>query len=218
MAKTAKQYKDLSIQEFTKAAARYEGDKAGIYEMCKEDYPDILAEIEKRDFDDLLDAGCGPAPMLSLLTEKYPDKRFVGLDLTPAMIETAKAKKLPNTEFVVGDCENLPFKPNSFDIIICSQSFHHYPNPQDFFNSCFRVLRPGGWLILRDNTAGTVTLWLGNHILLPLSNLFGHGDVRVYSLDKIREMGEKAGLKVLVNEHRGKMRLHSVMEKPKKNK
>lgn len=38
--------------------------------MCKKDYPDILEELEKEPFNDLLDAGCGPAPMISLLSEK----------------------------------------------------------------------------------------------------------------------------------------------------
>ena len=66
------EYKKLSIAEFTKAAGRYESNHAGIYEMCKKDYPDILEELEKEPFRDLLDAGCGPAPMISLLAEKYP--------------------------------------------------------------------------------------------------------------------------------------------------
>ncbi len=83
-------------------------------------------------FSDLLDAGCGPAPMISLLAEKYPERHYTGLDLTPAMIEQAKMKQIPNAEFVVGDCENFPFEENAFDAIICSNSFHHYPNPQAF--------------------------------------------------------------------------------------
>ena len=88
------EYKKLSIAEFTKAAGRYESNHAGIYEMCKKDYPDILEELEKEPFRDLLDAGCGPAPMISLLAEKYPDRHYTGLDLTPAMIEQAKKKNI----------------------------------------------------------------------------------------------------------------------------
>ena len=59
------EYKKLSISEFTKAAGRYESNHAGIYEMCKKDYPDILEELEKEPCRDVLDAGCGPAPMVS---------------------------------------------------------------------------------------------------------------------------------------------------------
>ena len=71
---TDEEYKNMSVKEFTKAAKNYESDHAGIYKMCKKDYPDILEELEKEDFSDLLDAGCGPAPMISLLAEKYPDR------------------------------------------------------------------------------------------------------------------------------------------------
>lgn len=45
---TSKEYKDLSVKEFTKAAEIYESDNAGVYNMCKKDYPDVLAELEKR--------------------------------------------------------------------------------------------------------------------------------------------------------------------------
>lgn len=83
---TNEEYKQLSLKEFTKAAKNYESDHAGLYEMCKKDYPDILEELEKEPFSDLLDAGCGPAPMISLLAKKYPDRHYTGLDLTPAMI------------------------------------------------------------------------------------------------------------------------------------
>lgn len=64
----------------------------------------------------------------------------IGLDLTPAMIEQARKKNLKNATFVVGDCENFPFEDDSFDAIICSMSFHHYPDPQAFFNSVKRCL------------------------------------------------------------------------------
>ena len=57
------------------------------------------------------------------VAEKYPDRHYTGLDLTPAMIEQARKKNIPNAEFVVGDCENFPFDENAFDVIICSNSF-----------------------------------------------------------------------------------------------
>ena len=68
-----------------------------------------LAELEKEPFHDVLDCGCGTGPMIELLHEKYPEKHYVGLDLTPEMINIAQAKKLSNTEFLVGDSDNLPF-------------------------------------------------------------------------------------------------------------
>lgn len=212
---TANEYKEMSIKEFTKAADKYETDHAGVYNMCKKDYPDVLAELEKEDFTDLLDCGCGPAPMLTLLKEKYPDKHYTGIDLTPKMIEVAKAKNMPDVNLIVGDCENLPFEENSFDVIICSQSFHHYPNVQNFFNSVYRVLRPNGRLILRDMTANTkIARWFMNDIEMPLINAKGHGDVHVYGKDEVKKLCDNAGLKMELFEKRGFFRLHCVARKP----
>ena len=181
---TDEQYKKLSIDEFTKAAAKYEGNHAGIYEMCKKDYPEILEELEQEPFQDLLDAGCGPAPMISLLV------------------------------FVVGDCENFPFEENSFDAIICSSSFHHYPNPQAFFHSVKKCLRPGGRLILRDLTSeNKLVLWFMDKIELPLANLCGHGDVTLPTKELIAECCKNAGLTLEKMEFRKGMRMHCVVRK-----
>ena len=107
---TTMDYKKVSIAEFSKAAAVYETDQAGIYKMCKKDYPDVLAELEKEEFTDLLDCGCGTAPMLTLLKKKYPDKHYTGIDLTPKMIEVAESKNMPGVELVVGTARNCRFR------------------------------------------------------------------------------------------------------------
>lgn len=211
---TNEEYKKLSIKEFTKAASMYESDRAGIYEICKKDYPDILEELEKEPFTDLLEAGCGPAPMISLLSDKYSERHYTGLDLTPAMIEQAKKKNIPNATFVVGDCENFPFEDNSFDAIICSNSFHHYPDPQAFFDSVKRCLRSGGRLILRDvSSENKLLVWLMDHIERPLANLCGHGDVKIATRGTVTECCQKAGLKVESFEIRKGMRMHCVVRK-----
>ena len=138
--------------------------------------------------------------MISLLSEKYPDRHYTGLDLTPAMIEQAKKKNIPNATFVVGDCENFPFENNSFDAIICSMSFH---------------LRPNGRLILRDVTSDNkVLVWLMNTLEMPLANICGHGDVRVPTRDVVMKCCRKAGLKVERFEIRKGMRMHCVVRKP----
>ena len=211
--KTEQQYKSLTIKEFTKAAEIYESENAGIYEMCREDYPYISGELEKESYTDLLDCGCGTGPMISLLYEKDSNKHYTGIDITPKMIEVAKAKGLKGVRWIVGDCENLPFDDNSFDVIICSNSFHHYPNPQRFFDSAKRVLKPGGRLVLQDYTAPKVILWLMNHTEMPLANLVGHGDVAAYSLDEVRTFCERSGLKAEMLERGKKFRLHLVARK-----
>lgn len=106
---TPEQYKQLSIKEFSEAAKTYDTNHAGLYEMCKDDYPQMLAELEKEPFFDVLDVGCGTGAVIALLNDKYPGRHYVGLDLTPEMIEVARTKVAPGMEFVVGDAEDLPF-------------------------------------------------------------------------------------------------------------
>jgi len=181
--------------------------------MCKDDYPYISEELDKEDYQDLLDCGCGTGPMISLLYEKDSTKNYTGLDITPKMIEVGKSKNLNGVKWIVGDCEDLPFDDNSFDVIICSNSFHHYPNPQRFFASVKRVLRSGGRLILQDYTAPSIILWLMNHTEMPLANLIGHGDVAAYSLDEIRRFCDCSGLKIEKLEAGKKFRMHLVARK-----
>lgn len=193
---TPDQYKQLSIREFTKAAKIYETNHAGIYEICKDDYPPMLTELERDSFDNALDVGCGTGPVIELLSKKYPEKHFVGLDITPAMIEVAQSKRLPNAEFIVGDAENLPFGDGGFDAVLCANSFHHYPNPGAFLREAYRVLRPGGKLILRDYTSNDIAVWLMNTFELPLARLAGHGDVRILKMGEFRELVEAAGFAI----------------------
>lgn len=75
------------------AAKVYDSGHSGIYEMCKDDYPYLLEELEKEPFDSVLDCGCGTGPVIELLHEKYPDKHYTGLDLTPEMIRVAPGQE-----------------------------------------------------------------------------------------------------------------------------
>lgn len=210
---TTDKFKDLTKKEFTKAAEKYDWDKAGVYKICRNDYPDILEEIKKEKFNDLLDVGCWTGPTLTLLVKEFPDKHYVGLDLTPKMIEVAKAKKLKNVEFIVWDAENLPFKENSFDIVVYSQSFHHYPNPQKFFDWVSKVLRPGGKLILRDMSWWPLLSWFMNYIEIPLLNKIWYGDVRIYTKNDIKKLCKKSWLKLEIFKYKLWFRLHAVIRK-----
>ena len=213
MAKTAEQLKQLSIEEFTEAAQIYESGHAGIYEICKDDYPQMLEELRSESFEDVLDVGCGTGAVLELLHGEYTEKHLTGLDLTPRMIEAACAKRLENVCFVVGDAEALPFESQSFGAVLCSNSFHHYPHSEKFFSETARVLRPGGRLILRDYTSNDFVVWLMNNIELPLARLMGHGDVRISKVSELRALAEGAGLTVLKLEAQKGFRAHLVARK-----
>ena len=205
-------HKEYSRWQFDCAAAEYDDTEA--YEMVKADYPEILEELKKEPFGSLLDCGCGTGAVLALLEKEYPDKTFTGIDLSEGMLEIAKNRNLKKTDFLCGDCEELPFPDESFDVVLCSHSFHHYPNPQRFFHSVFRVLRPGGRLILRDNTGDFSWRMKQNYVTIPLNNWkYREGDVRFYSIRQVSRLCKKAGLNVETMEERAGHKLHGTARK-----
>jgi ubiquinone/menaquinone biosynthesis C-methylase UbiE len=210
---TSEQFKKITLREFDKAAEKFDDNDPSVYNMCRKDYPDVLAEVMKEPFSDLLDAGCGTGAMLGMFKKDFPDKNYTGIDLSKKMIETAKRKKLDGVHFVAGDCENLPFSENSFDVVTCSMSFHHYPNPENFFRSLHGVLRPGGRLILRDMASKSkVMMWFFNHIEIPvLRTLLHKGDVHVYTKEDIQKLCRISGLRLECYEVRKGFRLHCVV-------
>ncbi len=211
----AEEYKNLSRREFDRAAGQFDNNDPSIYNMCRKDYPDILTEIKKEPFETLLDAGCGTGAMIKLLAQDIPGKEYHGIDLSEKMIEVAKENG-EAIHFQQGDCEALPYPDNSFDVVTCSMSFHHYPNVENFFRNAHRILKPGGRLILRDMTSrSSFILWIINHIELPLANYVAKkGDVHCYSLDEVSNLAKQAGLRTELCEARKGMRLHAVLRKP----
>ncbi len=213
---TSEEYKKLSLKEFDKAALKFDDNDPSVYNMCRKDYPDVMAEVTKEPFYDLLDAGCGTGAMLDMFKQDFPNKQYTGIDLSEKMIETAMRKGLDGIHFITGDCENLPFSDDSFDVVTCSMSFHHYPNPEKFFASLNRVLRPGGRFILRDMaSSSSLLMWVFNHIEIPIvNNIFKRGDVHVYSESDIRRLCNASGMELELYEVRKGFRLHCVVRKP----
>lgn len=84
-------------------------------------------------------------------------RRVVGVDLTPEMLavarEQAERRGIANATFGEGDAEDLPFPPESFDVVTCRIAAHHFPAVDRFCREAARVLRPGGRLVVVDNVA-----------------------------------------------------------------
>ena len=76
---TNEEYKKLSRKEFDQAAEKFDDNNPSVYNLCRKDYPDVLAEVVKEPFSDLLDAGCGTGAMLGLFKRDHPDKNYTGM-------------------------------------------------------------------------------------------------------------------------------------------
>jgi SAM-dependent methyltransferase len=110
----------------------------------------------------LLDAGCGPGSITLGMAAAVAPGEVVGLDLSPAMVEQARAlateRGVPNVRFDVGDVLALPFPDAGFDAAFESAVLEHVPDPARAVRELRRVLRPGGVVGLRDGDLGSAGL------------------------------------------------------------
>jgi len=108
----------------------------------------------------VLDVGCGTGKFAFRLHNKNRDLKIHGVDLSEEMINKAKAKlKTDEIEFRTGDVEELPYESHTFDIITCSNSFHHYPKPVVVLKEFHRVLAPGGHVMIVDGRVNDPWGW-----------------------------------------------------------
>lgn len=119
-----------------------------------------------------------------LVLGKIPGASLTCFDLSPNMLDAARARLGGSAELVLGDTEGLPFHDCSFDAVWCNDSFHHYPDPERAAFQAWRILKAGGTLVVGDvwqpaPARAVMNAWL------PHS---AEGDVRIYSEREMREI------------------------------
>jgi ubiquinone/menaquinone biosynthesis C-methylase UbiE len=96
----------------------------------------------------LLDAGCGTGGMLSLVRQKFPEAELSGIDESNHAIELAGARET-GAKLLQASVHNLPFPADSFDVVLSLDVLSHAGVDDSLaLRETFRVLRPGGRLIL----------------------------------------------------------------------
>jgi SAM-dependent methyltransferase len=104
----------------------------------------LLPAVEGRR---VLDAGCGSGPLSAWL--HAAGAQVTGLDVSPAMIELARARGLPGARFAVADlAEPLALPDGAFDVVVASLVLHYLEDWVPTLRELHRVLAPGGVLVL----------------------------------------------------------------------
>ena len=98
-----------------------------------------------------LDVACGPGVVSRALAPFAGSVH--GTDVTPAMVETARAGAPPNCSFAEGDATATGFDDGSFDGAITRFSLHHIPRPGRVVAELGRVVAPGGSVVVCDHVA-----------------------------------------------------------------
>lgn len=180
-------YKNLSKSAFNVQANTYDVDKNGKH--ARGQYKYVLNELQQLDFQKILDVGCGTGEILKSITERYSFAQLYGLDISEEMLKQANDKLKGTATLILGDAENITLETNSFDLLLCTDSFHHYPNPQQAISEFYRVLKHGKFLLIADYWKPFPIRQIMN-LFISYSN---EGDVKICSKKEIIEFLKRGG-------------------------
>jgi len=140
-----------SGQGYIHMAINYDGvfNSDGYYEQARI----VNKQIQEIQAVNVLELGCGKGVNSIFLASQNPNVNFLGIDLTPLHISYAqkKSKDLKNVQFSLGNFQDLNFIAEpSFNLIFEVESICHATNMKLMLDEAYRVLKPGGRLIVID--------------------------------------------------------------------
>ena len=119
-------------------------------------YQDIADALHLRADDELLDVGCGSGAFLARHAGHV--HRVAGIDLSDLQIELTRRNlgdriTAGTADIVKGDAAALPWPDDTFTVVTSMESFAGFPDPEQVLAEMFRVLRPGGRVVVNIGEA-----------------------------------------------------------------
>jgi ubiquinone/menaquinone biosynthesis C-methylase UbiE/DNA-binding HxlR family transcriptional regulator len=100
----------------------------------------------------IADLGAGEGTFALLLAQRA--KKVIAVDTSAKMIEVAREQALrhgvKNVEYRLGDMEEVPVEDGAVDLVFFSQSLHHALHPERALHEAWRILQPGGRIVILD--------------------------------------------------------------------
>ena len=136
---------------------------------------------------DAVDVACGTGDLTELIADAGA-RRVLGIDYTPAMLDVARVKTVraartgrANPEYRTGDATRLELPDASFDVLTIAFGIRNVGDPAAAMREFFRVLRPGGrLLVLEFSEPRNPLIRLGNRLytrhLMPWTATLVSGD------------------------------------------
>lgn len=156
----------------------------------------------------VLEVGCGNGYVLSKYAAQGAE--VFGVDITDVAVELTKQRFAVNGltgHFQTGDAENLPFDDDTFDCVCSMGVLHHVPNTERGFDELFRVLKPGGRVIVMLYHRHSVWYQCG----MRLRSLIG-GKSMQRLVNEVDGAGNPKGAVYTANEMRALLRRYDNVE------
>ncbi len=155
-------FQRLQVEHFAKAdEAKFHWQTANPY-MAKTER-ELLQRVPVRPDDRLLEVGCGEGGNLTLLQAR--PRHAVGIDFSGPKVRWA-AQRVAHARFVCANATRLPFREESFDLILCRDVLHHVVDKAGVVEEILRVCRPHGRIVIMEpNGLSPIMFLLG--LLIP---------------------------------------------------
>lgn len=144
----------------------------------------------------ILDVGCGIGYNLAMLTKIARARNYVvGIDISLGAIKVAKRflRNAKKCYLLVTDAQLLPFKEETFDLVICSEVLEHLPDDQRSISEMARILEKGGEMII------SVPVSSKNHgvsVAFQIRGVDIGGDLRNYNFESLSSLLQGVGLRI----------------------
>jgi ubiquinone/menaquinone biosynthesis C-methylase UbiE len=150
----------------------------------------------------IVDLGTGPGLLAIELHKLRPHATIIGVDPSEEMLSIARKNAaeagMLDFEAKLGAAEEIPLAPESADLVVSQSSFHEWEDPYKGLGEIFRILKPGGSLILRDYNGAWLSPWKRK-----LIGRFHHLEMFQYTLRQVADLLEKTGFLAIEGENRG---------------
>jgi ubiquinone/menaquinone biosynthesis C-methylase UbiE len=113
----------------------------------------IAARVPVAEVDTVIDVGCGTGRFSAVMADLF-SARVIGVDVSQTMLSRAReTASHADVSFREGSAESLPLEDRSSCFLFMSMVYHHIGNPAHAAKEFARVLRPGGFLCVRNSTS-----------------------------------------------------------------
>jgi ubiquinone/menaquinone biosynthesis C-methylase UbiE len=159
----------------------------------------------------IVDLGTGPGILSIELHKMLPQAKIIGIDLSSDMLEIARRNAdeagMSNYETRLGRAEEIPVESNSVNLVVTQSSFHEWDDPQKGLSEIFRVLKPGGSVMLKDYNWDWLSGWRRS-LLKFLLTMVGesyedHVGMFKFTFDEVAGLLREAGFDEIKGKARG---------------